>query len=127
MFEYASASLQRLYRDGVLVFSGASGGALAVNRVFFGDTTGGANAAGEVAGFEFVQDLTTDAALDLGTHQVHVRLSRALTRALMRARKVNAVSPSAIIAAAAASPTRTVQPRGRSARAAARRTCVTRP
>ncbi len=61
VFEYASASLQRLYRDGVLVFSGASGGALAVNRIFFGDTTGGANAAGEVAGFEFVQDLTTDA------------------------------------------------------------------
>lgn len=61
VFEYASASLQRLYRDGVLLFSGASGGALAVNRVFFGDTTGGANAAGEVAGFEFVQDLTTDA------------------------------------------------------------------
>lgn len=61
VFEYASASLQRLYRDGVLVFSGASGGALAVNRVFFGDTTGGANAAGEVAGLEFVQDLTTDA------------------------------------------------------------------
>lgn len=61
VFEYSSASLQRLYRDGVLVFSGASGGALAVNRIFFGDTTGGANAEGDIAGFEFVQDLTTEA------------------------------------------------------------------
>lgn len=59
VFEYASAGVQRLYRDGVLVFSGASGGAQVVNRIFFGDGTGGANAEGDVAGFEFVQDLTT--------------------------------------------------------------------
>lgn len=45
----------RLYRNGALVSTTTGGGALALNRIFLGDLTGGANARAEVTGFHFLQ------------------------------------------------------------------------
>lgn len=62
VFDWTSASSYRLFRDGVLIYTSSTGFAVAANRVFFGDGTGGANARGEVTAFRFVQDLPTPAA-----------------------------------------------------------------
>ena len=61
LFDFTPPSTIRIYRDGTLVHSGTGGGALAVNRWFFGDATGGANARGEVASLRFIQDVATPA------------------------------------------------------------------
>jgi hypothetical protein len=62
VFEYLSATDLRLYRDGVLIGTTTTGGALVANRILFGDATGGANAHAEIAAFRFVQDLATPTA-----------------------------------------------------------------
>jgi len=45
----------RLFRDGALVSTTSGGGALALNRLFFGDLTGGANARAEITSLHFLQ------------------------------------------------------------------------
>jgi len=60
-FDWTSASSYRLYRDGVLLVSSSGGFAVAANRVFLGDGTGGANANGETSKFEFLQGGATGA------------------------------------------------------------------
>lgn len=45
----------KLYRNGTLVSTTTGGGAVAANRLFFGDGTGGANARGEVSSYHFLQ------------------------------------------------------------------------
>lgn len=55
MLAYAPPSTCRLYRNGTLVSTTVGGGALALNRIFLGDLTGGANARAEVTGFHFLQ------------------------------------------------------------------------
>jgi hypothetical protein len=52
---YVPPSACRLYRNGTLVSSTTGGAALAVNRLAFGDFTGGANARAEVTAFHFLQ------------------------------------------------------------------------
>ena len=55
LFDWTSNASWRLYRDGVLLGSFSGGFAVAANRIFFGDGTGGANAHGEITRLEFVQ------------------------------------------------------------------------
>ena len=45
-----------LYRDGVAIHSGSGGFSLGVNRIAFGDGTGGANARAEISYYRFIQD-----------------------------------------------------------------------
>ena len=52
---YAPPSTFHVYRDGVLIHTGTAGGAVAANRLFLGDGTGGANAHVEVRAFHFLQ------------------------------------------------------------------------
>ena len=59
IYEWLPGGAWQLFRDGVLVASGSGGGALAANRILFGDGTGGANAHGQVSAFRFTQDLAT--------------------------------------------------------------------
>jgi len=61
IFEFTPPTSWRIYRDGVLVQSGSGGFAVAVNRVFLGDGTGGANASGEITAFRFIQNVATPA------------------------------------------------------------------
>ncbi len=52
---YDPPSACRLYRNGTLVSSTSGGAALAVNRLAFGDFTGGANARAEISALNFLQ------------------------------------------------------------------------
>lgn len=55
LFDWTTAASWRLYRDGILLGAFSGGFAVAANRLFFGDGTGGANAHGEITRLEFVQ------------------------------------------------------------------------
>jgi hypothetical protein len=57
--DFTPPSTFRIYRAGVLVHTGTNGFAVAANRVFIGDGTGGANARAEVTALRFVQSLAT--------------------------------------------------------------------
>ena len=59
IFEWTPPSAWRIIRDGLVVGTGSGGFSVAVNRVFFGDGTGGANARGEISAFRFSQDVAT--------------------------------------------------------------------
>jgi hypothetical protein len=61
LFDWSPPNTFRIYRDGTLVHTGSGGFAVAANRIFLGDGTGGANAHGEIASFRFIQDLATPA------------------------------------------------------------------
>lgn len=52
---YAPPSSCQLYRNGALVSATSGGGALALNRLFFGDLTGGGNARAEITTLHFLQ------------------------------------------------------------------------
>lgn len=54
-FRFDPPATCRLYRDGALVSTTIGGGAVAANRLIFGDGTGGANARGEITAFHFLQ------------------------------------------------------------------------
>jgi hypothetical protein len=58
-FEFTPPSTTRLYRDGTLISTSTGGFAVAANRIFFGDGTGGANAQGEITRYQFIQDVAT--------------------------------------------------------------------
>lgn len=45
----------KLYRNGTLISTTTGGGAVAANRLLFGDGTGGANARGEISSYHFLQ------------------------------------------------------------------------
>ncbi len=61
IFDWSPGGAWRIYRDGVQIATGSGGGALAANRILFGDGTGGANARGDISAYRFVQDLATPA------------------------------------------------------------------
>jgi len=59
LLDFTPPNVQRIYRDGVLLYTSTSGFALAANRVFFGDGTGGANARAEIRSLQFLQNYAT--------------------------------------------------------------------
>ena len=59
VFNWVAGGAWSLTRDGAAAGSGSGGFAVAANRVFFGDGTGGANAEVETSYFRFTQDLAT--------------------------------------------------------------------
>jgi hypothetical protein len=61
VFDYVSPSTTRLYRDGVLIHTNTQGFAVAANRVFFGDGTGGANSHTIINQLRFIQDVESPA------------------------------------------------------------------
>lgn len=61
VLDWTTPTSYRIYRDGALIYTGSPGFAVTANRIFFGDGTGGANALGEIRGFQFVQNLATPA------------------------------------------------------------------
>jgi hypothetical protein len=56
VFDWSPPGNFTLYRDGVPIHTGSGGFSLAVNRIAFGDGTGGANARGEIMEYRFIQD-----------------------------------------------------------------------
>jgi hypothetical protein len=62
LFDWSPGGSFRIYRDGVLVHTASGGFAVAANRLFFGDGTGGANAQAEMQSLRFIQDVATPAA-----------------------------------------------------------------
>ena len=54
-FDWNVGGSYSITRDGVLVGSSSGGGAVALNRIFFGDGTGGANAHAEFTSVRFLQ------------------------------------------------------------------------
>lgn len=61
VFNWSPPGTYSLFRDGVLINTSSGGFAVAANRVFLGDGTGGANASGEVTQFRFLQGGATTA------------------------------------------------------------------
>jgi hypothetical protein len=59
VFDWAAPGTYRVFRDGILIDTRSGGFPSGANRIIFGDSTGGANAHGEFASLQFVQDLTT--------------------------------------------------------------------
>jgi hypothetical protein len=59
VFDWSPPSSYRVYRDGVLIDTRSGGFGSAANQILIGDSTGGANASGQFASIQFVQDLTT--------------------------------------------------------------------
>lgn len=55
ILDYQPGPVVRIYRDNVLLYTSATGSAVAGNRVFFGDGTGGANAHVEIKTLSFLQ------------------------------------------------------------------------
>lgn len=61
VFTWSAGGSWSLTRDGAAAGSGSGGFAVAANRLFLGDGTGGANAHAETSYFRFTQDLATPA------------------------------------------------------------------
>lgn len=61
VFHWVPGGAWSLTRDGAAAGSGSGGFAVAANRLFLGDGTGGANAQAETSYFRFTQDLATAA------------------------------------------------------------------
>lgn len=59
VFDWSPPNSYRVYRDGVLIDTRSGGFPSGASQILIGDMTGGANAAGEFAWIDFVQDLTT--------------------------------------------------------------------
>lgn len=59
VFDWSPPGTYRVYRDGVLIDTRSGGFGTGANELIIGDSTGGANAAGQFAWIQFVQDLTT--------------------------------------------------------------------
>jgi hypothetical protein len=57
--QFTPPSSFKIFRDGVQIHSGTGGSAVALNRVFVGDGTGGGNAHAEITSFEFLQGSVT--------------------------------------------------------------------
>lgn len=57
--EFTAPSSFRILRDGVQIHTGTGGSAVALNRLFIGDGTGGGNAQAEITSYRFLQGTAT--------------------------------------------------------------------
>jgi len=59
VFDWAPGGSFAISRDGSVIHNGSGGFSVAVNRIAFGDGTGGANAHGEITSYRFLQGAAT--------------------------------------------------------------------